>query len=126
MKFTITKQRLTMTMFKKYENIIFYKGRNLRHPLTFGDKMFIIWDKIRCFLTRWQIVDTKKYELVSIERRAKRRVFELSEEETKASEKLYKEKGTLRFIFTPTGIGNIVEVEALKTGEKINISSYNW
>lgn len=126
MKFTITKRRLTMTMFKKYKNIIFYKGRSLRHPLAFSDKMFIIWDKIRCFFTRWKIVDTKKYEIVSIEKKFKRRVFELSEEETKASEKLYKEKGTLRFIFTPTGIGDVVEVEALKTGEKINISSYNW
>lgn len=113
-------------MFRNYEKCIFYRGRFLKHPLTFGDKMFIIWDNIKRFLTRWKIVDTKKYTLVSNERRAKRRVFELSEEETKTSEKLYKEKGTLRFIFTPTGIGDIVEVEAIKTGEKINISSYDW
>lgn len=113
-------------MFSNYEKYTFYHGRIFKHPLTFGDKMFIIWDNIKRFFTRWKIVDTKKYTLVSNERRAKRRVFELSEEETKTSENLYKEKGTLRFIFTPTGIGNIVEVEALKTGEKINISSYNW
>lgn len=82
--------------------------------------------KIKNFFTRWKLIDTKKYRYESWEEVKKHIRFQLSEEETIKAREIRNKNGTVRYIFTPTGIGDIVEVEVLKTGEKINITSYDW
>lgn len=110
-------------MFKKYENIVFYYGRHFRHPLTFGDKIFIIWHNIKGFFTRWKIVDTKKYTIRSYEDIIRKQTFTMSEKETDEARMIYETEGTLEYTFYPLGgIGWGVRVKSIKTGTMHDIT----
>ena len=110
-------------MFEKYENTVFYYGRHFRHPLTFGDKMFIIWHHIKGFFTRWKIVDTRKYAIRSYEDIRLKQTFTMSEKETADAKEIYDKEGTLEYTFYPIGgIGWGVRVKATKTGAIYDIT----
>lgn len=109
-------------MFKKYENIVFYYGRHFRHPLTFGDKIFIIWHNIKGFFTRWKIVDTRKYTIRSYEDIKLRQTFFMSEKETADAKEIYDKEGTLEYTFYPMGIGWGIRVKSIKTGTMHDIT----
>lgn len=51
-----------------------------------------------------------------------KRYFSLSPKEYEDAEKIYKEKGTIEYIFYPCGIAWGVKVKVVKTGEEINIT----
>ena len=52
-----------------------------------------------------------------------KRYFSLSPQEYEDAEKIYKEKGTLEYIFYPcAGLAWGVKVKVIKTGEIINIT----
>lgn len=51
--------------------------------------------------------------------------FTLSEKQLKRAEEIYKEKGTISYEFIPSGIGWVVKVKVIKTGEEIDITDYD-
>lgn len=52
------------------------------------------------------------------------RIFALSSMEKESADRIYKKYGTIQYTFTPTGIGDVVEVTVLGTGKIINITDY--
>lgn len=109
-------------MFKKYDNVYFFYGRHLKHPLTFGDKMYIIWYHIRDFFTRWKIVDKHKYEIRSYKDKRERQTFTMSKWETEQAKAIYDQEGTLEYTFYPMGIGWGIRVKSVKTGKLHDIT----
>ena len=102
---------------------IYNKKRNQYVKVTKWD---LFWRPIKYWFTKWKLVDTSKYCLVSWTDREKQ--FTLSDKEYIDSENIYKEKGTISYEFYPcAGIGWGVKIHILKTGEIIDITSYdNW
>ena len=83
------------------------------------------WDlfkyKIRSLFTRYRLVDTRKFKIQP--REAMSRQFTMTEKEKALADKIYKEKGTIQYIFYPcAGIGWGVKVKVLKTDEIIDIT----
>lgn len=90
-------------------------------------KWDLFWRPIKHKFIKWKLVDTSKYCLIP-RNGIGRGVFTLSDKEYEESEKLYKDKGTISYEFYPcNGIGWGVKIHVLKTGEIIDITSYdNW
>lgn len=84
-----------------------------------------VFDKIKRFFKRWKIVDTRKYNLDPIKHNLR---FELTDQQVRDSERIYKEKGTIEYTFYPCGgIGFGCKVKVWKTGEYIDITDCsNW
>ena len=73
------------------------------------------------FFTRWKLVNKDKYCLVPW--RDQKKQFTLSDKEYEDAKKIYKEKGTLAYIFYPcSGIAWGVKVRVLDTFEEIDIT----
>lgn len=51
--------------------------------------------------------------------------FTLTDREQELAEQIYKEKGSISYKFTPTGIGTELIITVLKTGEEFNITDYS-
>lgn len=75
------------------------------------------------WLRRFKIIDTWKN--VVIPKNDRKYYFKLSPKEYEDAQKIYKEKGTISYEFSPTGIGSVVKVKVLKTGEIIDITDYD-
>ena len=72
-------------------------------------------------LKRWKLVD--KYSNKIVPNSELKRYFSLSPQEYKDAEKIYKEKGTIAYIFYPCGgIAWGVKVRVLDTNEEIDIT----
>lgn len=82
----------------------------------------------RCknWIKKWKLVD--KYSNKIIPYSEISRYFSLSPIEKETADKLYKEKGTLEYHFYPCGgIAWGIKVKVVKTGEIIDITSYeDW
>lgn len=74
---------------------------------------------------KWKLVDTTKY---SIEPHGKPGKFQLTNQQIEQANKIYKEKGTIEYIFYPCGgLGYGVKVKVWKTNEYIDITDVsNW
>jgi hypothetical protein len=77
--------------------------------------------EIRRQLKRWKLVDKYSNRIVPID--DMKRYFSLSPIEYERAEKIYKEKGTIAYIFYPCGgIAWGVKVRVLDTNEEIDIT----
>ena len=77
--------------------------------------------EIRRQLKRWKLVD--KYSNKIVPNSELKRYFSLSPIEYERAEKIYKEKGTIAYIFYPCGgIAWGVKVRVLDTNEEIDIT----
>lgn len=100
-----------------------YKVRWVDNSSSISYKIHILWWKFKRFFTKWKIVNSTKYDIVSVKDRNKS--FKLSEKEYEASQKIYKTKGTISYEFIPSGIGWGVKIHVLNTHETIDITDYN-
>ena len=76
-----------------------------------------MWNKIKLFFKKWKIIDTCKYQILPKDAH----YFLLSEQEYRDSERIYKEKGTITYTFSPSGIGWCITVTT-KDGKEYNIT----
>lgn len=74
---------------------------------------------------KWKLVNSSKFRIIPLSEIG--RFFELTAQEKKDAEKIYKEKGTISYEFYPCGgIGWGVRVHLLDNNNKIiNITDYN-
>ena len=88
---------------------------------TKATKWKIFKQKIKSEIKRWKLVDKYSNRIVPID--DMKRYFSLSPQEYKDAEKIYKEKGTIAYIFYPCGgIAWGVKVRVLDTNEEIDIT----
>lgn len=88
---------------------------------TKATKWKIFKQKIKYEIKRWKLVDKYSNRIVSID--DMKRYFSLSPIEYERAEKIYKEKGTIAYIFYPCGgIAWGVKVRVLDTNEEIDIT----
>lgn len=83
-------------------------------------KWMIFKRTIYSWITRFKLVDSWKYRFIPSS--DMKYYFKLSPKEYEDAEKIYNEKGTISYRFYPTGIGNEVKVEVVKSGEIIDIT----
>lgn len=75
----------------------------------------------RHWFKKWKLVDSSKCRIIPFSEMG--RFFELTSQEKKDAEKLYKEKGTISYEFYPCGgIGWGIKIHVLKTNEIIDIT----
>jgi len=104
----------------KKEFWISYNGNWIKNP----SKWILFKRRIKYLLKRWKIVDTKKYWIVPEFERKNH--FILSDKEYIEAQNIYKEKGTIAYIFYPCGgIAWGVKVRVLDTSEEIDITDIN-
>lgn len=76
---------------------------------------------IKHFFTKWKLVNSDKYYILSYKDRTSN--FILSKKEYEKAQEIYKEKGTLEYTFYPCGgIGWGVKVRVINTNEIIDIT----
>ena len=95
--------------------------RLIHNPPTLGDRLYLFKSKIINFLFRFKIIDTRKYNLIPINKR----IFVLSDTQKQQAEEIYKKEGTLDYIFIPTEIGDIVKVRVRDSGKCYDITDYD-
>ena len=84
-------------------------------------KWKIFKQKIKSEIKRWKLVDKYSNRIVPID--DMKRYFSLSPIEYDRAKKIYKEKGTIAYIFYPCGgIAWGVKVRVLDTNEEIDIT----
>jgi hypothetical protein len=84
-------------------------------------KWKIFKQKIKFEIKRWKLVDKYSNRIVPID--DMKRYFSLSPIEYERAKKIYKEKGTIAYIFYPCGgIAWGVKVRVLDTSEEIDIT----
>ena len=106
-------------MFKDFEKYIYYNGRYFRHPLSFGDKMFIIWDWMTTPFRKWKLVNVFTNRIVPYNSLA----FILSDKEKESADNICKEHGAIEYIIYPlAGLGWGVKVRVIKSGEEFDIT----
>ena len=86
--------------------------------MEFG-KNFVI--KMWKWLTKWKIVDTKKYKIIDKNRFS----FILTPQQQIDVEILQKEKGNMDFCFYPTEYGDGFKVKIWNTNEWIDLTDIN-
>jgi hypothetical protein len=84
-------------------------------------KLDIILSSIKYWFTKWKLINSFKYFIIS----NKSSIFILSSKQQEESEKIYKEKGTISYEFYPTGIGWGLRIHCLKNDEIIDITDYS-
>lgn len=85
-------------------------------------KLDIILNSIKYWFTKWKLINSSKYFIIS----NKSSIFILSPKQQEESEKIYKEKGTISYEFYPTGgIGWGLRIHCLKNDEIIDITDYS-
>lgn len=82
--------------------------------------------KIKHWLTKWKFVNTDKYSIEEYPYPFTR--FELTKQQMRNVDRIYKEKGTLEYTFYPCGgIGWGFKVKIWKTNEEIDLTDVsNW
>ena len=84
-------------------------------------KLDIILNSIKYWFTKWKLINSSKYFIIS----NKSSIFILSSKQQEESEKIYKEKGTISYEFYPTVIGWGLRIHCLKNNEIIDITDYS-
>jgi hypothetical protein len=98
------------------ETWIYNKGKWIK-----ANKLQVFLNSIKRWITKWKFVDSSKYRFIPTDELG--RWFSLSEKEYIDSQKIYKEKGTIAYIFYPCGgIAWGVKVRVLDTSEEIDIT----
>ena len=69
----------------------------------------------------YKLVNLNKYQVLPRDQM----IFILSDKQRKQADEIYKEKGTISYIFGPTGIGWTVKLKVWETGEIIDITDYD-
>ena len=88
---------------------------------TKATKWKIFKQKIKSEIKRWKLVDKYSNRIVPMD--DMKRYFSLSPIEYERAEKIYKEKGTIAYIFYPCGgIAWGIKVRVLDTNEEIDIT----
>lgn len=106
-------------MFKKFEKYVFYHGRKFNHPLSFGDKMFIIWNWMTMPFRKWKLVNVFENRIIPYNTI----VFILTDKEKEAADNIRKEHGDIEYIMYPfAGLGWGVKVRVIKSGEEFDIT----
>lgn len=99
---------------------IYYKDKWIKNP----SKWIMLKRNTKLWCKKWKLIDKSKNKIIPNSELG--RYFSLSPKEYKDAEKIYKEKGTIEYIFYPcAGIGWGIKVKVLKTGEEINITDVN-
>jgi hypothetical protein len=101
---------------KKKDFWINYNGKWIKNP----SKWLMLRRDFKFWCKKWKLVDKSKNKIIP--QSEMKRYFSLSPKELESAEKIFKEKGTLEYIFYPTGISWGVRVHTLKTGEIIDIT----
>lgn len=84
-------------------------------------KWMLFKHQLKLQLKKWKIVNSYENRIIPID--DMKRHFTLSPVEYEQAEKIYKEKGTIAYIFYPcAGIAWGVKVKVLDTGEEIDIT----
>lgn len=82
------------------------------------------WDlfkrKIKNYFTKWKLVNTNKYSIEPYPYPYTR--FILTPQQMRDVERIYKEKGSMDYIFYYTGIGIGFKVKIWKTNEEIDLT----
>ena len=100
---------------------IHYKDKWIKNP----SKWIMLKRGIKLWCQKWKLVDKTESKIIPMTEL--KRYFSLSPKEYEDAEKIYKEKGTIEYHFCPGTIGWGVKVKVVKTGEIIDITSYdNW
>ena len=88
---------------------------------TKANKWMLFKFRLKNEIKRWKLVDKYSNRIIPID--DMKRHFTLSPIEYEQAEKIYKEKGSIEYIFYPCGgIGWGVKVKVIKTGEEIDIT----
>ena len=105
---------------KEREFWINYNGKWVKNPSNWT----LFKRGIKLWCKKWKLVD--KYQNRIIPQSEMKRYFSLTEQEYEDAQKIYKEKGTIEYVFYPCGgIAWGVKVRVLETGEEIDITDYS-
>jgi hypothetical protein len=101
----------------KKEFWINYKGKWIKNP----SKWIMLKRGVKLWCKKWKLVDKTKHKIIP--QSEMKRYFSLSPQEYEDAKKIYKEKGTIAYIFYPCGgIAWGVKVRVLDTSEEIDIT----
>lgn len=96
---------------------IHYKDKWIKNP----SKWIMFKRNLKLWCKKWKLIDKSENRIIP--NSEMKRYFSLSPQEYEDSEKIYKEKGTLEYIFYPcAGLAWGVKVKVIKTGEIIDIT----
>ena len=96
---------------------IHYKDKWIKNP----SKWIMFKRNLKLWCKKWKLIDKSENKIIP--NSEMKRYFSLSPQEYEDAEKIYKEKGTLEYIFYPcAGLAWGVKVKVIKTGEIINIT----
>ena len=96
---------------------IHYKDKWIKNP----SKWIIFKRNLKLWCKKWKLIDKSENRIIP--NSEMKRYFSLSPQEYEDAEKIYKEKGTLEYIFYPcAGLAWGVKVKVIKTGEIIDIT----
>ena len=96
---------------------IHYKDKWIKNP----SKWIMFKRNLKLWCKKWKLIDKSENRIIP--NSEMKRYFSLSPQEYEDAEKIYKEKGTLEYIFYPcAGLAWGVKVKVIKTGEIINIT----
>ena len=101
---------------------IYYKDKWIKNP----SKWIMFKRNLKLWCKKWKLIDKSKNRIIP--NSEMKRYFSLSPKEYEDAEKIYKEKGTLEYIFYPcAGLAWGVKIKVIKTGEIIDITDVsNW
>lgn len=96
---------------------IHYKDKWIKNP----SKWIMFKRNLKLWCKKWKLIDKSENRIIP--NSEMKRYFSLSPQEYEDAEKIYKEKGTLEYIFYPcAGLAWGVKVKVIKTGEIIDIT----
>ena len=96
---------------------IHYKDKWIKNP----SKWVMFKRNLKLWCKKWKLIDKSENRIIP--NSEMKRYFSLSPKEYEDAEKIYKEKGTLEYIFYPcAGLAWGVKIKVIKTGEIIDIT----
>ena len=96
---------------------IYYKDKWIKNP----SKWIMFKRNVKLWCKKWKIVDKSQNKIIP--QSEMKRYFQISSQENEDAEKIYREKGTIAYIFYPcAGIAWGVKIRVLDTGEEIDIT----
>ena len=96
---------------------IHYKDKWIKNP----SKWIMFKRNLKLWCKKWKLIDKSENRIIP--NSEMKRYFSLSPQEYEDAEKIYKEKGTLEYIFYPcAGLAWGVKIKVIKTGEIIDIT----
>ena len=101
---------------------IHYKDKWIKNP----SKWIMFKRNLKLWCKKWKLIDKSENRIIP--NSEMKRYFSLSPQEYEDAEKIYKEKGTIAYIFYPCGgIAWGIKVRVLDTDEEIDITdTSNW